>query len=102
MSVQMQANFDRLFATFDSRGVGADAPRKAPRTDDLRGGALSRRVFAAACFWHISELAHLRGGASMGEKDIDDLELDSANYHVMFCNPATHRGHLDRMMEYPF
>eukprot|EP00971_Amphidinium_carterae_P215225 4271580-Amphidinium_carterae.2 len=89
MGLQMQANFDRLFATFEARNEAPDAPRKIARTDDQRGG-LS---------WTASDL---RGGTTMSEVDLVDMELNSAHFNVMFCNTASHRGHLDRMMEHPF
>eukprot|EP00971_Amphidinium_carterae_P315240 6265471-Amphidinium_carterae.4 len=73
----MQANFDRLFSAFEARNT--EAPHKAPRTDDLRGGA-----------------------PLLQETDYADLILDDALFNLAFCNPSTFRVHVDRILDDAF
>eukprot|EP00971_Amphidinium_carterae_P242016 4805074-Amphidinium_carterae.1 len=75
---KMQDNFDRLFAAFESRA--SDEPgqhRKAPRLAEERGGSVS-------------------------VVDFGELDLDPSLVHVAYCNPSTHKGHLDHLLQANF
>eukprot|EP00971_Amphidinium_carterae_P158694 3146027-Amphidinium_carterae.1 len=72
---KMQANFDKLFSHFESRNTEGDPARKAPRTDDFRGGSPPQ----------------------MAELDISEIE-SKPGLHIAFVNPCSHKGHLDNML----
>eukprot|EP00971_Amphidinium_carterae_P175940 3487613-Amphidinium_carterae.1 len=74
----MQANFDRLFATFETRAADVSGQhRKVPRLDDGRGGSVS-------------------------VVDFGELDLDPTLVHVAYCNPSSHKGHLDHLLQANF
>eukprot|EP00971_Amphidinium_carterae_P051759 1019102-Amphidinium_carterae.1 len=74
---QMQANFDKLFATFESKNAEGDFARKSQRTDDSRGG--TRPL--------------------VQEIPFSDLHPGQDTFQVAFCNTSTHKGHLDRLLD---
>eukprot|EP00971_Amphidinium_carterae_P154639 3066346-Amphidinium_carterae.1 len=68
LGTQMQANFDRLFASFESRATDQqEHHRKAPRLDDSRGGSIS-----------VVDYGELDLDPSMGNFDV--LGLGEANH----------------------
>eukprot|EP00971_Amphidinium_carterae_P135393 2682918-Amphidinium_carterae.1 len=73
----MQSNFDKLFNAFEQRNLGDSLTRKAQRTDEHRGGAPKVAI----------------------ETPLEDLDLDQSQFHILYVNPSTHKGHLDRMIE---
>eukprot|EP00971_Amphidinium_carterae_P345895 6487087-Amphidinium_carterae.3 len=77
LGTQMQSNFDKLFIAFESRNH-EDPARKVPRMDE-RGGL--------ACL--------------VKEVEVGELDLPEGAFHVGFCNAATHKGHLDRLLSFP-
>eukprot|EP00971_Amphidinium_carterae_P311519 6191536-Amphidinium_carterae.3 len=81
----MQSNFDRLFHNIDNLN---GSPRKVLRSSSQgsRGGR------------HESDPS-LRGGIRYVSQSVDELQISEGAFSLAFANAATHRGHLDKLLE---